>query len=186
VPDVFEQYRAYLKLLAQLQVEPRWRDRVDLSGVVQQSLLEASQVFRDDDQRSAEERFAWLRKCLAHNLADEFRKLRAEMRDVGREVSLEAELGHSSVRLGNWLAADQSSPSQHCYREERAVRLAAALDKLPAAQRDALILQHWRGWKVAEIAAHLGRTPVAVAGLLKRGLAALRQDLDSLESPEGR
>ena len=182
--DQIEQFRSYLRMLARLQIEPRWSDRVDLSGVVQQTLFEASQVFCEGDQRTIAERLAWLRQCLAHNLTDEFRKLRAEMRDPGREKSLDAALGHSSARLGEWLAAKESSASQKLHREERAVRLAKALESLPEAQREALVLQHWHGWKVAEIAEKMDRTTTAVAGLLKRGLAKLREELDSLEPAE--
>ena len=60
-------------------------------------------------------------------------------------------------------------------QHERAVQLAAALAQLPDAQREALVLQHWHGWTLAQIGEHLDRTPAAVAGLLKRGLRQLRE-----------
>jgi RNA polymerase sigma-70 factor (ECF subfamily) len=180
--ETLERYRPYLGLLARLQIDPRLRGRIDLSGVVQQTLFEAHQVLRDGDGHAPEQRVAWLRKCLANNLTDELRKLKTEMRDVRRERSLEAALHNSSARLQSWVAASDPSPSVHMAHEEEAVRLAAALATLPEAQREALVLQHWHGWKVAEIAEHLGRTRTAVAGLLKRGLAALREELQDLSS----
>jgi len=180
--DFLERYRGWLGLLARLQVDPRLRSRVDLSGAVQQTLFEASQVLREDDGHVEAERAAWLKKCLAHNLADEMRKLNAEMRDVRREQRLEAALDRSSARLSDWLAATGTSPSGRLVREELSMRLAAALASLPEDQREALILQHWHGWKVAEIGVHLGRSRTAVAGLLKRGLAKLREELHALAS----
>jgi DNA-directed RNA polymerase specialized sigma24 family protein len=39
------------------------------------------------------------------------------------------------------------------------------------------VLQHWQGWSLADIAEHMGRTPAAVAGLLKRGLSQLRIEM---------
>jgi RNA polymerase sigma-70 factor (ECF subfamily) len=174
-----ERYRDYLGLLARLQLDPRLRGKVDLSGVVQQTLLEAHQAlpqFRALDPACLA---AWLRRVLAHNLADEVRKLATGKRDLGRERSLEAALEGSSSRLGAWLAADQSSPSQQAQREEQAVRLAEALARLPEAQREALVLQHWHGWTLAQIAQHLGKSHAAVAGLIKRGLQQLRLQLGS-------
>jgi RNA polymerase sigma-70 factor (ECF subfamily) len=53
--------------------------------------------------------------------------------------------------------------------------VAQALAQLSPAQREALILQHWHGWTLAQIGAHMNRTPAAVAGLLKRGLRQLRE-----------
>jgi RNA polymerase sigma-70 factor (ECF subfamily) len=174
-----ERYRDYLGLLARLQLDPRLRGKVDLSGVVQQTLLEAHQALSQFRALDAACRAAWLRRVLAHNLADEVRKLATGKRDLARERSLEAALEESSSRLGAWLAADQSSPSQRAQREEQAVRLAEALARLPEAQREALVLQHWHGWTLAQIARHLGRSHAAVAGLIKRGLQQLRLQLGS-------
>ena len=60
--EQLERFRAYLALLARLQVAPGLRDRVDLSGIVQQTLLEAFQeIQRSPRERSEEEMTAWLR-----------------------------------------------------------------------------------------------------------------------------
>jgi RNA polymerase sigma-70 factor (ECF subfamily) len=93
---------------------------------------------------------------------------------VAVEQSLEAALAGSSARLEGWLAAELSSPSDQVVRHEQALRVAEALASLPEAQREALVLQHWQGWSLAEIGQRLGRTPAAVAGLIKRGLKQLR------------
>jgi RNA polymerase sigma-70 factor (ECF subfamily) len=181
-PDqTLERYRAYLGLLARLQLDPRLQGKIDLSGVVQQTLLEAYQARPRFRAQVSGQQTAWLRRILANNLADEIRKLHTDKRDLGRERSLEAALDESSARLEGWLAADQSSPSQQAERHEQAVRLAQALANLPEAQREALVLQHWHGWSLAEIARHLGRSHAAVAGLLKRGLQQLRAQLHEVE-----
>jgi RNA polymerase sigma-70 factor (ECF subfamily) len=98
-------------------------------------------------------------------------------RDLGRERSLEAAVEASSCQLAAFLAAEQSSPSQQAERHERAVRLAEALAALPDDNREALMLHYCEDWPLADIANHLGRTPAAVAGLLKRGLKQLREHL---------
>jgi RNA polymerase sigma-70 factor (ECF subfamily) len=170
--DRLERFRAYLHLLARLQLDPRLRGKVDLSGVVQQTLWEAHQALAPS---LPEPRLArMLRRLLANNLADEVRKGYADKRAVDREQSLEAALERSSIRLGAFLAAEQSSPSERAERNEDLLRLAEALARLPEAQRQAVELHYLRGWSLAEVAEHLGRGKPAVAGLLHRGLDKLR------------
>jgi RNA polymerase sigma-70 factor (ECF subfamily) len=178
-----ERYRRYLLVIARTQIDPRWHAKMDLSGVVQQTLLEAHQGAATLRASADAQRLAWLRRILAHNLADELRRWTTDARDVDRERSLEAQLAESSQRLADWLAADDPSPSTVLHNEEQTLRLVAALDELPSAQREALMLQNWHGWSLAEIAVHLNRTPAAVAGLLKRGLRQLRFTLSESRSP---
>jgi RNA polymerase sigma-70 factor (ECF subfamily) len=174
-----ERFRAYLGLLARLEIAPSLRDKVDLSGVVQQTLLEAHQGLDDDraPPKTEAETTAWLRSILSHNLADVLRKLKARKRDIRREWSIDQALDQSASRHEHWLAAQQSSPSQHAIRQEELVRMAESLAVLPEGQRRAIELHHLQGWPLAEIAAEIGTTKAAVAGLLHRGLKNLRMSL---------
>jgi RNA polymerase sigma-70 factor (ECF subfamily) len=176
--DDLQRYRDYLHLLAQLHLDPRLRGKVDLSGIVQQTLLEAYQARRQFPCADAQRPPAWLRRILTNNLTDEVRKWTAAARDVEREQSLEQAAGASSVRVEAWLAAEQSSPSQALMREEELSRLAEALTRLPEDQRKAVELHHLQGLPLAEVAAQLNRTRGATAALLYRGLKQLRQLLE--------
>jgi RNA polymerase sigma-70 factor (ECF subfamily) len=178
-----EAFRAYLSLLARARVDPRLQSKLDVSGVVQQTLLEAYQSLERMRDWNEAQKVAWLRRLLANNLADEVRKLRTQGRDVGREQSLDAGVEESSAKLEAWLVAEQSSPSARAERNEEVLRLAASLERLPADARAAIVLQHWHGWTLAQIGAHLGRTPGAVAGLLHRGLQQLKKHLQEASEP---
>jgi RNA polymerase sigma-70 factor (ECF subfamily) len=170
-----DQLREYLHLLARLQISARLRGKIDLSGVVQQTLIEAHQAHDRLREMGDAQRAAWLRHVLANNLRDEVRKLGTAARDVGREVSLHAALEESSARLGAWLVADQSSPSERAARHDELLRLAAALARLSDEQRLAIELHHLQGRPLAEVAAELGRSKGAVAALLFRSVKKLRQ-----------
>jgi RNA polymerase sigma-70 factor (ECF subfamily) len=173
-----ESYREYLRTLARLQVAGRFRGKMDLSGVVQQTLLEAHQAREKLRGLSGAQRGAWLRRALANNLADEARRLGGKARDVGREESLQQALDESSARLEALVAGQQPSPSEDAVRQEDLLRLAEALGRLPDDQRTAVELHHLDGRTLAETAEALGRSRSATASLVFRGLRNLRRLLD--------
>jgi RNA polymerase sigma-70 factor (ECF subfamily) len=179
-----ERFRGYLRTLARIQLAARpWlAAKLDASDVAQQALLQAHAARDQFRGRTVAELAGWLRQILARTLANELRALGQAKRDVGAEHALEADLDASSCRLDAWLAADDSSPSERADRRERADRLAAAVAALPPDQREAVLLKHIEGLSLAEIAARVGKSTAAVAGLLRRGLARLRE----LMGPEDR
>jgi RNA polymerase sigma-70 factor (ECF subfamily) len=176
-----EQYRDYLLVLANARLDGRLRRKLDASDVVQQTLLEAHRDLAQFRGRDPAQRAAWLRQILARNLTNVARDYSRDRRDLDRERSLEAALAESSARLEGLLAADQSSPSQRAERDEQLLRLARALADVPDDQREVLVMRHLRGLSLADIAAHFGRSPAAVAGLLHRGLKNLRKRLIDAE-----
>lgn len=181
-----ERFREYLHLLARLHLDGRWQGKVDLSGIVQQTLLEAHQTWEQLCDWDEARQVAWLRRALAHNLTDEVRKLGRVRRDVGLERSLSQALEDSSGRLEAWLADEHSSPSLRAERNEQTLALAAALAQLAVDQRTAVELRHLHGCSLPVIAQSMERSKEAVAKLLYRGLKRLRELLAEPTNDEKR
>jgi RNA polymerase sigma-70 factor (ECF subfamily) len=176
-PLDLNRYRTYLLLLARGQLDPRWRARVDASDLIQQTLLEAHRDISRFDGQTEAQVAGWLRQILANVARDQS----CRKRDVHRERSLERALEESSARLEAWLADGQLSPSGQVERNEQLLQLAGALVLLPDTQREVVELRYLKGWALDRIAAHLGKTAAAVAGLLHRGLSQLRKLLTPAE-----
>jgi RNA polymerase sigma-70 factor, ECF subfamily len=171
-----ETYRDYLLLLARIQLNAGLQAKLDPSDVVQQTLLKAHQNWGQFRGSSEAELAAWLRAILARHLANVARKFDPWL--GGRERSLEAALERSSARLESWLAAEDTSASEKCERQEQLLRMAEGLAGLPDDQRIALELRHLRGLAVAAVGREMGRSNAAVGSLLYRGLKTLRDLLD--------
>jgi RNA polymerase sigma-70 factor (subfamily 1) len=170
-----EVYREYLHALARQQIDDRFAGRVDLSGVVQKTLLEAFLIGNEWKTWEELRRKAWLHRALTRNLIDETRHATAGKRDIGRECEAGATAIDSGHGLQDWLAAGHSSPSERAMRNEHLVRLTAALGQLPPEQRQVIELHHLHGLTIAETAEAMGKSAQSVVGLLYRGLIALRE-----------
>jgi RNA polymerase sigma-70 factor, ECF subfamily len=176
-----ERFRDYLMLLSRLQLGPQMRGRLEASDLVQQTLLDACRDLEAFRGSTDEELAAWLRRMLACNLVDARRALGREKRDINRERPLQ-QLEDSCSRLEACLEAVQTSPSGRAVRNEQLLLLAAALQQLPVAQREAIELHYLQEMSLARTAAALNRSQASVAGLLRRGLRGLRRMLDESRS----
>lgn len=173
--DSPERYRQYLLTLLRMRTPSQLQSKMDLSGIVQQTLLEAQLVLDEWKTWDDDRRIAWLRTALAHNRTDEANRFQTARRDVGREVSIDQTFSDSSARLEAVLAAEQSSPSTRASRNEELIRLANSLAQLLDTQRRAVELHHLTGLSIKTTAAEMGTTEQAVVGLLRRGLQRLRE-----------
>jgi RNA polymerase sigma-70 factor, ECF subfamily len=170
-----ETYREYLHLLGRTQLDERLAAKVDLSGVVQQTLLEGHKQQADWFSMDSSERSAWIRRIFTNNLLDEIRRYRTQARDARREHSLETSLESSVARLNSLIPAETSTPSQRAIRDEQAVLLANAMAKLPDDQRIAIELHHLQEMPLADVGLRMQRSKGAIAALIFRGMRKLHQ-----------
>jgi RNA polymerase sigma-70 factor (ECF subfamily) len=106
--------------------------------------------------RQVETPLAWIHGIARHKLIDHYRRTGRSERVIAGDELVEGELP---------MPADDES------REATA----AALGRVPAAQRAALVLRHVDGFSVPEVAEMLGRSVEAVESLLARGRVSLRR-----------
>ena len=171
----FERYRNYLRFLARTQLPTHLRARLDPSDIVQQSMLQAHQAADDFRGNSDAELMAWLRTILAGVVAHAVRDQHRGVRDVFKEQNIQQQLDQSSLFLANALISPLKTPSVVMHQEEVARSVADLVEELPDAQRDAIVLHYWQQLPLKQVAETLGKSPAAVAGLLQRGLATLRE-----------
>ena len=176
--QLLELYRAYLSLLARLQIGKRLQVKADAEDLVQETFLKAHRDFAQFRGSSEKEWVGWLRQILAYQLAHLVRRYHGtKRRDIKLERALEDALNESSSALDRGLAAPHSTPSQQALRREQSVLLADALNQLPADYREVIILSHLQGQSFPEVAQAMGRTLDSVKNIWARALAKLRRIL---------
>lgn len=174
--DLLESYRGYMLLTAKRCISPDVKPRVDAEDLVQATMLRAAKAFSTFEGTTRQQFFQWLITIHKHSIVEELSWQHAGKRDPGKERSLQ---GDDGTAVLYWLdpTDDAPTPSVRMMRDEQALRVAQALMALPRSQSEAIRLRHLEGWPVEQIAAHMGRSVQAAAGLLKRGLATLRDIL---------
>lgn len=174
--ELLQDYRAYLTVLAQRYLDSRLRGRLDPADIVQVTFLEAQRDLPNFRGHQIEELLGWLRHILRNNVASAHQKhIYTQKRSAGREVSNSPT--DSRPAFTELAPSETTSPSQRMMRDEAAVFLADCLEELPETQREALRLRYVEGQSLKEISDTMNKSEMAVAGLLKRGLQALRNKM---------
>ncbi len=174
-----ERHRAYLLLLARMQVGRRLRGKFDPEDLIQEASLAAYRgIMRFRGDSEAEFR-SWLRQILAGILANHVRRYRGTLRRDDRlERSMADDLDRSSRAIDRGLVAVQSTPSQHASRREQAILLAEALENLPEDYREVIVLRQLEELSFAEVAVRMGRTVNSVKNLWIRALTRMRRVME--------
>jgi RNA polymerase sigma-70 factor, ECF subfamily len=98
---------------------------------------------------------------------------------VARNAALDHMRASRQIPLAEVRTSDEGSDRVGF---ERALSLREALERLPAEQREVLVLRHVAGLSPGEIADRLGKSEASIHGLHHRGRGALRATLRELEA----
>ncbi len=171
--ELLDRHRGRLRKMISLRLDPRLAARVDPSDIVQDTLAEAE---RRLDRYVLEQPlpfYPWLRQLALERIADQRRRhLKAARRSVLRQEDIGALPDTSAAELADRLLDQGDSPSAGLLREELRARVRAALDAMPASDREVLVLRYLEQLSANEVGAILC---ISEAAAKKRALRALQR-----------
>jgi RNA polymerase sigma-70 factor (ECF subfamily) len=174
--ELLARHRRRLHRMVAAHLDRRLAARVDPSDVVQEALAYAAGKLEGYLRQRPLPFYPWLRRLAWERLVKLHRRhLRAHRRSVEREEpGVLALPDESAVQLANCLIDVHSGPGERLLREELRSRVRAALDRLPANDREVLVLRYLEQLRNDDIAAILGITVGAVKVRHVRALGRLR------------
>src|SRR5208337_3729663 len=121
-------YRNYLRMIVRTGLGPRLRERLELSDVVQEVLVEVVRQFPQFTGQNEAALVGWLRRLVSQKLAD-LGRYHSRVKRAGAATALPLDgvapdagggyrPGEESGRLLDMLALSQTSPSQAASRRE--------------------------------------------------------------------
>ena len=150
--------------------------KTEAEDILQDACLEAVRSL-DKAPLDTWEPLNWLFQICERKIIDAHRRhFASQKRDASREASI-PDGTEAGGGLADLLAASMTTASEAFSRDQRQLRVLAALDLLPEDQREALRLRYLVGLPSKEIAEKLGKTDGAVRVMLSRSLGKLQEML---------
>jgi RNA polymerase sigma-70 factor (ECF subfamily) len=171
-----------LRAFARLRMSPLLRAREAAEDLVQSACVQILRALPAFEYRGEEAFRGWLYTAVTNKLLEHERELRAQCRDVRREVVHDPGEGAGAIAQVYGAAL---SPSQRVIAAERLVELEAAFDALPDHYREVLTLSRIARLSRAAIATRLGRSEGSVRNLITRALAELGRQLERRRLEKG-
>lgn len=167
-------YTDRVRWMVRLRMGRELRGQLESMDLVQETLVRAVGGLDGFTYKSEGDFVRWLAKIAENELRGNLRKLRAEKRDVRREVRFD---NYRSTAGGSFVRPPEpirnTTPSVVTSRREDLARLEQALDALRPEYREAIVLAKIEGLSYDQIGARLGKSADAARMLATRAMVAL-------------
>ena len=155
VNHLMERHRDAVHRLVQMRLDNKIRQRVDVSDVVQDVLIEANrrlQTYLEDPVLSFR---IWIRQIAKDRIIDAHRRHRGSAkRDIDREQSLAApaDMHHSTMELAGQLVDGELTPAARATQQELAKVVEDAISGLGDQDAEIIIMRHYEQLSNQEVA----------------------------------
>ena len=164
-----------LRTFVRSRIGDQLQRKIEPEDILQETSIEALRALPTTDLTTWDP-LHWLFQICERKIIDAHRRFfSSQKRDASREAPIPE--GSAGAGLANLLVASMTTPSAAFSRDQRQLRMLAALETLPEEPREALRLRYLVGLSSKEIAKKIGKTDGATRVMISRGLSRLQEML---------
>lgn len=182
---LIDRHRDSVHRLVQMRLDQKIKQRIDVSDVVQDVMIEASRRLEDYLANPIMAFHLWLRQIARDRMIDAHRRHRGSARrSVDKEQKLAVPQGQdqSAVDLVMQIKDEQLTPVASALQKEMAQRVEQSISQLPDQDAEILIMRHYEQLTNQEVAQLLDLTEPAAS---MRYLRAVRKLKDAMKGGDG-
>ncbi len=186
INQLMDRHRNSLRQLVRMRLDQKIQNRIDISDVVQDVLVEANRRLQRYIENPVMPFHLWLRQIAKDRIIDAHRRHRVSAkRSVDREQSLVAPRGYdqSSIQLAALLGDQRLTPAAAALQQEMAKKVEEAISRLDEKDCEIIVMRHYEHLTNQEIGKVLNLTEPAASMRYLRAIRRLRVVMqDSSES----
>ena len=185
VEQLMDRHRNSLRRMIQLRLDQRISQRVDVSDVIQDVLMEANRRLTDYLSNPVIPFHLWIRQIAKDRIIDAHRRHRVSAkRSIDREQPQPGKgpLDQSTIELANQFRDQALTPAAAATQRELAQQIESAVQMLHDNDREIILMRHYEQLSNQEIAQSLGLTEPAASMRYLRALKRLREVIEGMPS----
>ena len=184
---LLERHRAALRRMVEMRLDPKIRQRVDASDIVQEAMMEANRRLTAFLEKPGMPFHLWIRQIATDRLIDQHRRHRVSQKrsvDMEQAPVVAANLDHSTIQFGPQLPGRELTPAAAAIRAEMQRRFEQAIAEMEERDQQIIVMRHFEKLTNQEVASVLGLTEPAASMRYLRAIRRLQQQLAPSDSDE--
>jgi RNA polymerase sigma-70 factor (ECF subfamily) len=185
IDQLMDRHRNSLRRMIQLRLDQRIMQRMDVSDVIQDVLMEANRRLKDYMANPVIPFHLWIRQIAKDRIIDAHRRHRVSAkRSIDREQPGPGQgpPDQSTMDLANQFRDAALTPAAAATQRELAVQIESAVQLLRENDREIILMRHYEQLNNQEIAQSLGLTEPAASMRYLRALKRLREVIEGQPS----
>lgn len=175
---LLERHREALRRMADMRLDPKIRQRVDASDIIQDVMIEANRRLQKYLENPVMPFHLWLRQMTTDRIIDAHRRHRVSKKrsvDLEQAPVVAANLDHSSINLGAQISDGELTPAAAAIQNELQRKFEEAVDEMDDIDQEIIVMRHFEKLTNQEVAQVLELSEPAASMRYLRAMRRLRE-----------